>query len=153
MSNIQGVACRDKGIAWHFDLDDSAHPVSVFVDSDAVLQIVNNLVSNAIRYTESGYVALTISLEAPVRTNACVCAWSRTAAHTLVISVADTGRGIPKDSMSLIFKKFQQVPVVIGTVPLFPSLTVVPSAGQVGSWVWHWPIHSCQTHQLVTRPD
>lgn len=61
-------------------------------DSDRTRQIINNLISNAIKYTEKG--SITLSIE-PHDKN-------------LRILVSDTGQGIPIESQHLLFHKFQQ---------------------------------------------
>jgi signal transduction histidine kinase len=60
----------------------------------AMLQtILDNLVGNAIKYTEAGTVTVTC----------------RVADGALTISIADTGRGIPARLLGKIFEAFQQV--------------------------------------------
>ncbi len=62
-------------------------------DEGRLRQIVINLLSNALKFTEAGEVA--------VRT-------SKANEH-LVIAVSDTGTGIPADALESIFEEFQQV--------------------------------------------
>jgi two-component system, OmpR family, phosphate regulon sensor histidine kinase PhoR len=64
----------------------------VFADSDRVNQILVNLVSNAIKFTEKGGVTLRFTV----------------VGHQVKISVTDTGTGIPVESQHLLFRKFQQ---------------------------------------------
>ena len=60
-------------------------------------QILNNLISNAIKFTKKGSITLTVKLEE--KTNEFV---------SLYFEVADTGIGIPKDKQDLIFERFTQ---------------------------------------------
>lgn len=71
------------------------HASREHVDTDPGLlsRIVRNLISNALRYTESG----SITIEA------------KAVGEQLHLSVADTGRGIPKDQQEEIFKEFVQL--------------------------------------------
>ncbi len=62
-------------------------------DIDGITQVLTNLVSNAIKFTESG--GITISAQ-------------RKNKH-VVISVSDTGRGIREESIPRLFKRFEQV--------------------------------------------
>jgi signal transduction histidine kinase len=56
--------------------------------------------------------------------------------HTLVITVTDTGCGIPKDSMGLIFKKFQQIQAGTGFgIGLFTVARLADSLqGRIDLW-------------------
>ena len=62
-------------------------------DPARVRQIVVNLLSNALKFTERGEVAVRATGES----------------GSVVISVADTGPGIPADALDAIFEEFQQV--------------------------------------------
>jgi signal transduction histidine kinase len=61
-------------------------------DRDRLKEVIINLISNAIKFTEDG--TITVNLE--------------TENEWLKLSVTDTGRGIPKESQGLLFRKFQQ---------------------------------------------
>jgi two-component system, OmpR family, phosphate regulon sensor histidine kinase PhoR len=65
-------------------------------DSDMLYQVVLNLVSNAVKYTpEGGRVTVTGDTDNLTR--------------SVVITVADTGLGIPPDSIARLFDKFYRV--------------------------------------------
>ncbi|NOT53998.1 MAG: AAA family ATPase, partial [Deltaproteobacteria bacterium] len=67
-------------------------------DEDGLRQIVLNLLSNAIRFTEVGEVVVRVSLEQ-----------QPTSEEQLVIAVADTGVGIAAEGLGRIFDEFEQV--------------------------------------------
>ena len=67
-------------------------------DQGRLRQIVINLLSNALKFTEQGEVAVRVVTEGEVDEEA-----------SLVIAVADTGAGIPADAQATIFEEFQQV--------------------------------------------
>jgi signal transduction histidine kinase len=71
----------------------AAHPLLAAFDHDRILQVVANLVSNALRFTpEGGKVTIVGEREgANVR-----------------LSVADTGSGIPEGALDSIFERFSQ---------------------------------------------
>jgi hypothetical protein len=75
-------------------------PDSLYGDSIRIKQVLMNLISNSVKFTEKGEIELTVTL-ADSNTNFSV--------RTLVFSVRDTGIGIPQDQQSEIFESFSQV--------------------------------------------
>lgn len=72
----------------------TAQPVWVRSDARLLRRILQNLVSNAIRYTGRGEVRVTVD---------------RPADGQVRISVADTGPGIPRDQQERIFEEFRRL--------------------------------------------
>jgi two-component system sensor histidine kinase GlrK len=72
-------------------------PVRVQADDARIQQVLDNLLSNALKFSQEGST-VRLSLEPDERTKA------------LRISVADTGRGIPSESLPYIFERFYQSP-------------------------------------------
>lgn len=87
---MAATLAEDKGLTLSSSCPDLPQ---VLVDPVRVRQVLFNLVTNAIRFTDSGYVR--------------VGAEQRGA--EAVISVADTGRGIPAAELTTIFDEFHQV--------------------------------------------
>ncbi len=82
----------------------------VFIgDPMRLRQIVVNLVSNGVKFTESGEVVLTVAMDdtTPAR-NPAERNDGLEGPQTLHLSVRDTGIGIPPDKQALIFRPFQQ---------------------------------------------
>jgi len=81
-------------------LDDHTHldvPRRLVGDAKRIRQILLNLLSNAIKFTEVGRVELDMRMRAEGTSS------------TLVVSVRDTGRGIPTDARTRIFERFERV--------------------------------------------
>ncbi len=89
---------RHKGI--QFEVRSTPNvPEIIHSDYKRIEQIIRNLLSNALKFTQSGGVILTFGgLEDPVDETD----------YALSISVRDTGIGIPEDKHQVIFEAFQQ---------------------------------------------
>jgi len=81
-------------------------PPSMATDAQRLQQVLRNLMSNAVKFTDSGSVRLDIGL-AP-DTQAYEEPTLRNAAHVVRFAVADTGIGIPPDKLAVIFDEFKQ---------------------------------------------
>jgi PAS domain S-box-containing protein len=73
-----------------------------FLDELLLVQIINNLLSNALKFTKIGGITIELDLE---KTG--IDDWA-------VIKVIDTGIGIPEDYRPLIFEEFRQVSEGLG---------------------------------------
>lgn len=82
---------RAKQLQLLNNVPQSLPPVSA--DEDRLLQILHNLVGNAIKFTEQGTVTVT----------------AKTIDDGVEVSVEDTGRGISKESWESIFMPFEQL--------------------------------------------
>jgi len=91
-----------KGIALKFEVDPGqARTVRRFYgDPLRLRQMVTNLISNAVKFTERGAVTVRLSIQPPGDGAA-----NR---RTICVEVKDTGCGIPKDKLPNIFDKFTQ---------------------------------------------
>jgi signal transduction histidine kinase len=69
-----------------------------YTDEEGLRHVVINLLSNAIKFTDAGEVLVRARVEGQANGDV-----------MLVITVADTGVGIPADALETIFEEFQQV--------------------------------------------
>jgi signal transduction histidine kinase/CheY-like chemotaxis protein len=83
-------------------------PDTILTDEVALTSILRNLLSNAIKYTDRGEVRLSARVTAPDPANPSNAEAS--AGPSLVITVSDTGIGIPASLHSHVFEEFYQVP-------------------------------------------
>jgi PAS domain S-box-containing protein len=72
-------------------------------DGDRMIQVLTNLISNAIKFSDSGST-IQFSVEAEWRTFG-----GETPIASVLFCVRDQGRGIPPEKMESIFERFQQV--------------------------------------------
>lgn len=89
----------DKGIELVVNYDDDVHS-SLQGDAMRVRQVLVNLLSNALKFTERGHVAVRVSMP-PAQS-------PETALRTLRLSVEDTGIGIEPDEVPGLFDAFHQ---------------------------------------------
>lgn len=90
------VSASNKGIELKSEIDAQIHNVLIG-DPARLTQIINNLVSNAIKFTEKGSVRLEVNKR--IETNENI---------VLAFVVADTGIGIPAERVDTIFDSFTQ---------------------------------------------
>ncbi|MCK9203396.1 MAG: ATP-binding protein [Bacteroidales bacterium] len=95
---------NQKGIELVINLDKNL-PEYIMTDSQRVLQILKNLMSNAIKFTEKGSV--TLKVFRPDRKTVFTQP-GLTAENSIAIQVCDTGIGISPEKAKLIFEAFQQ---------------------------------------------
>jgi len=81
-------------------------PRVIHTDRQRLEQILRNLLANALKFTETGWVKLKLALVRPPIT--IDGDGLREAEHGIAFSVIDTGIGIAKDKQKIIFEAFQQ---------------------------------------------
>ncbi len=97
LQNSQLFFIHEKGIAFHLIIDEKLPPI-IQTDKVKLNQILLNLFSNAIKFTNKGSIEIALLVKQEYES-----------ALDLLFSVKDTGIGIPTDKMDLIFEKFTQV--------------------------------------------
>lgn len=91
--------CEEKNIVFTIEVK-PAVPTLLIGDQRRILQVLIHLVDNAVKFTHSGYVRLTIDIETLN---------NKEKTATLVFSVQDSGSGIPVEMQDAIFDRFRQV--------------------------------------------
>ncbi len=86
----------DKSVALHTDIDVDAYPM-LHGDSQRIKQILLNILINAVKFTEHGYVLFKLG---ETKTDSGV---------DLNITISDTGIGIKEDDLRKMFEPFQQL--------------------------------------------
>lgn len=95
---------ESKGLNFFVDIDEQL-PEKIKSDEQRINQILNNLFSNALKFTSSGSIQLKVSR--PER-GMDLSSTQLLPETSIALSVIDTGIGIPKEKFNLIFEAFQQ---------------------------------------------
>ncbi len=96
VSELLGLQAEEKGLELFLDIDQDI-PLLVMGDPFRLVQILNNLVGNAIKFTHHGDIHISVRVEQQGETT-----------NTLRFNVRDTGIGIAPDQVGVLFQPFSQ---------------------------------------------
>jgi signal transduction histidine kinase/ActR/RegA family two-component response regulator len=100
-----GPTAEEKGLELRVVLAPGL-PERITTDRQRLQQVLRNLLANALKFTDSGSVELTISPAQPG--SAAGVPTLQSCPSAVAFSVVDTGIGIPPDKLEMIFEAFQQ---------------------------------------------
>lgn len=83
------IDAQRKGLHFRYRIERRV-PAEILVDAGRLRQILINLVGNAVKYTDKGFVSLSVSATD----------------ERIIFSVADSGRGIAKEELDTLFAPF-----------------------------------------------
>lgn len=86
------VSAQAKGLTFELNLAPDL-PLAVSTDPTRLCQILNHLLSNAVKFTATGQISLIVTQHE----------------HEITFAVRDTGPGIPPENHEIIFEKFHQL--------------------------------------------
>ncbi len=86
-----GELNRNPKVAFTYHIEEDLPPL--YFDSEIVTTILNNLLSNAMKYTEEGSISVSVEREG---------------GHSVRIAVTDTGYGISAQALPHIFERYYQ---------------------------------------------
>ena len=98
LARIDATRIGDKPINFHTSIAEDL-PYELIGDKKHMKEVVNNLITNAIKYTEKGDIWFDIK---------CINEKNKC---NLIISVKDTGRGIKAEDINKLFTKFERLDV------------------------------------------
>jgi len=152
---------KKPALELRYNLNPRLSKQQIYTDRIRFKQVLDNLINNAIKYTEKGYVEVGYEL------------LKADHSHMIEISVKDTGKGIPQEKADLIFERFRQVEefsyhegtglglsIVKGITNLLGGdirFTSIPGEGS--TFYFTLPVdheienHSMQHENLVEKPD
>ena len=100
MCKVTTTRIGEKNIKFNLNISDDL-PYELIGDKVHVKEIVNNILTNAIKYTEQGEINLNVR---------CVNDYNKRLSN-LIITCQDTGRGIKKEYISKLFTKFERLDI------------------------------------------
>ena len=95
--NLIWIRAHEKKLEFKLDISPDI-PSMLYGDEVRIKQVVTNLLTNAVKYTQKGYISLTARSEQKENNKV-----------LLTISVKDSGIGIRKEDMQRLFNSFQRV--------------------------------------------
>ncbi|MDR1515345.1 MAG: response regulator [Synergistaceae bacterium] len=96
VANLNMTRIGSKNISFELSIDETM-PSRLYGDELRLKQVLNNMLSNAFKYTREGSVSFEI-------------AWrKKTESVVLAFTVRDTGIGIKREDMDKLFSKYQQL--------------------------------------------
>ena len=98
LAKIDATRIGEKNINFKVTLAPDI-PYELIGDKTHIKEVVNNLLTNAIKYTEQGEIELNVK---------CI---NKDKISNLIISVRDTGRGIKAENINKLFTKFERLDV------------------------------------------
>lgn len=97
--NMINIRAKSKGLEFVVNVDKNI-PAMLFGDDVRLTQVVINLLTNAVKYTQKGTVTLSITGE------------KNDGKELLRIEVADTGMGIKEEDIPKLFAEYQRIDVI-----------------------------------------
>lgn len=98
LHRIFSLSTREKDLGFILHSDDNL-PDSLLLDETRIRQVLFNLLGNAVKFTTTGQVSLSVKIVDKPNDNSKV---------DLLFEVSDTGIGIPEDQHESIFQAFRQ---------------------------------------------
>ena len=97
--NMIHTRADDKGLLLNLKFNPDT-PKRLHGDEVRVKQVITNILTNAVKYTEKGSVTFSIDFERPVDDDKNII---------LKVSVSDTGIGIKEEDLQKLFSKFERI--------------------------------------------
>ena len=93
--------------------------ITVYADRDRIYQVISNLISNALKYTDNGTVTI----------NAYLNHIANNHNNEAIVTISDTGRGIDSQVISKLFSKFTTTSVTGTGLGLYISKGIIEAHG------------------------
>ena len=95
LTKLLGETCMRLDVNSMKPLDNLCHPVSVIADAEQIKRVINNIVSNSIKYMDKSHKVINIRL--------------RDVGDFVQVEIEDNGKGIATKDLTKIFDRFYRV--------------------------------------------
>ena len=102
VSNMIHFKAKEKNLAFTMEVDENI-PDCLWGDEVRVRQIITNILSNAVKYTDEGSVLFKVRSEKGPKTS------DGHKTIKLIMSATDTGIGIKEDDLNKLYDKFERI--------------------------------------------
>ena len=93
--------------------------ITVYADKDRIYQVISNLISNALKYTDNGTVTINAYLNHTANNHN----------NEAIVTISDTGRGIDSQVISKLFSKFTTTSITGTGLGLYISKGIIEAHG------------------------
>jgi signal transduction histidine kinase/DNA-binding response OmpR family regulator len=152
VADLSAFQCSQKGIQWIFQTDEFEQGSAVISDSFRLKQILINVISNAVKFTQQGSVSLKVQMK------------DHANSLDVYFTISDTGIGMDAKDLKLVFQQFEQArnaPVQSGTGlglsivkelvdALKGKMTVKSVLGKGTEFKLHFSFEKAQSGELQT---
>ncbi len=114
MSNVVRLRAKDKGLKVRLDIDKNL-PATMFGDSARIKQVISNLLTNAVKYTETGVVTFIMQrvaegtpADSDEYNTACPDDEKPERSVRIRVTIKDTGIGIRPEDMDRLFNEYER---------------------------------------------
>ncbi len=97
--NMIGLRAKDKGLSLKLEIDSNI-PDRLYGDEVRIKQVITNILTNAVKYTEKGSITLRMGYERPEAGSDIIL---------LKVAVEDTGIGIREEDLKTLFVEFERL--------------------------------------------
>jgi PAS domain S-box-containing protein len=96
-SKLFRILAENKGLSFTVNIDADV-PEGIIVDKTRLMQITSNIIGNAIKFTDNGYIEVNVKKIKEIKSKA-----------KLMFSISDTGIGIKAEDIPKLFNNFTQL--------------------------------------------
>jgi PAS domain S-box-containing protein len=107
LQQIFAIKVAEKNLKFIVDIDKTLPP-ALLLDETRLRQVLLNLIGNAVKFTDKGYIKLSVQISPSSHFSKGGTLEEIPRKVDLIIAVEDTGIGVPENQQRIIFESFRQ---------------------------------------------